>query len=125
MKTNSQQGIFWVIFTLAVAAFPQAVSMPPHLVPLIILPMAWRVVAELRGWKPPPTLIRVSATIMAFFALVVTYGGMMGRRSAVSLLTMMLSLKLLETFRIRDARVVASLSLFLCATQFLFSQGIT
>ncbi len=124
MKTNSQQGMFWVIFTLSVAIFPQTVSMPPHLVPLIVLPITWRLVAEFRGWKPAPMLIRVSATGISVFALVVTYGGLMGRRSAVSLLTLMLSLKLLETFRIRDARVVASLSLFLCATQFLFSQGI-
>ena len=43
---------------------------------------------------------------------------------AVSMLMMMLALKLLETFRVRDARVVASLSLFLCGTQFLFSQGV-
>ena len=56
-------------------------------------------------------------------ALVVTYGGLAGRRAAVSLLTLMLSLKLIETFKVRDARVVASLSLFLCVTQFLFHQG--
>ena len=48
----------------------------------------------------------------------------MGRRAAVSMLAIMLTLKLLETFKVRDARVVTSFSLFLCATQFLFLQTI-
>ena len=71
-----------------------------------------------------PMIVRILATAFAVAALVSTYGGLMGRRAAVSMLVLMLSLKLLETFRIRDARVVASLSLFLCSTQFLFSQGV-
>jgi transglutaminase-like putative cysteine protease len=124
MKTNSQLGMFWVIGTLAITVYPQAATMPPHLLPLIILPLLWRLFAELKGWKPIPTLFRVAATGMSVLALVFTYGGLLGRRAAVSLLTLMLALKLLETFRVRDARVVASLSLFLCATQFLWSQGI-
>ena len=71
-----------------------------------------------------PMVLRILATAVAVGALVTTYGGLMGRRAAVSMLVLMLSLKLLETFRVRDARVVASLSLFLCGTQFLFSQGV-
>lgn len=71
-----------------------------------------------------PLLLRVLATILTVTALILTYGGLMGRRAAVSMLVLMLALKLLETFRTRDARIVASLSLFLCGTQFLFSQGI-
>jgi transglutaminase-like putative cysteine protease len=69
-------------------------------------------------------LVRVMATVLAVGVLVVTYGGLVGRRAAVSMLVLMLALKLLETFRTRDARIVASLSLFLCGTQFLFSQAI-
>ncbi len=124
MKTTTQKGMLWVLATLAVAVTPQLMSMPLHLVPLAVLPIAWRTAAELRGWKPPAQFIRVGLTLFSVFLLVATYGGLLGRRVAVSLLTLMLALKLLETFRIRDARIVASLSLFLCATQFLFSQGI-
>jgi len=69
-------------------------------------------------------LVRILSTAIAVAVLLVTYGGLLGRRVAVSMLVLMLSLKLLETFRIRDARIVASLSLFMCGTQFLFSQGI-
>lgn len=123
-KTVSRLGTFWVIATLCVAMFPQLLSMPAHMIPITLLPIAWRLLAELRDWKPAPMLVRIVATTLAVLVLVLTYGGLLGRRAAVSMLVLMLSLKLLETFRTRDARVVVSLSLFLCATQFLFSQGI-
>ncbi|MGD9021295.1 MAG: DUF3488 and transglutaminase-like domain-containing protein [Lysobacterales bacterium] len=116
-------GMFWVIGTLCIAMLPQLLTMPAHLALITLLPVAWRLAAEVRGWKPMPMLLRVLATVLGTVVLVLTYGGLMGRRTAVSMLVLMLSLKLLETFRTRDARIVASLSLFLCGTQFLFSQG--
>lgn len=119
-----RRGILWVIAALCISMFPQLTSMPIHLVPITLLPIVWRLLAELRNWKPIPMVLRVLATAIAVAALVLTYGGLIGRRAAVSLLVLMLSLKLLETFRTRDARIVASLSLFLCGTQFLFSQGV-
>ncbi len=61
---------------------------------------------------------------MGLAALFFSYTNMSGRRAAVSLLAVMLSLKLIECYRIRDARLVVSFSLFLCVTQFLFAQGI-
>jgi len=116
--------VLWLITTLCIAIFPQLVSMPAHLVPVTLLPIVWRLLAEFRHWKPLPLLLRVTATAIAVTALILTFGGLMGRSVAVTLLVLMLSLKLFETFSIRDARIVTSLSLFLCATQFLFSQGI-
>jgi transglutaminase-like putative cysteine protease len=116
--------MLWVIGALVIAMFPQLASMPIHLVAITLLPICWRLLAEVRRWKPMPMALRVLATAAAVAVLVLTYGGLLGRRAAVSLLVLMLSLKLLETFKIRDARIVASLSLFLCGTQFLFSQGV-
>jgi transglutaminase-like putative cysteine protease len=123
-NTLNRQGILWVIAALFISMVPQLISMPVHLVPITLLPIVWRLLAAFRNWKPLPMYLRVLATGFAIAALVSTYGGLMGRRAAVSMLVLMLSLKLLETFRTRDARIVASLSLFLCGTQFLFSQGI-
>lgn len=117
-------GILWVVAALFISMFPQLMSMPLHLIPITLLPIIWRLLAEFRQWKPVPLLLRIIATAFAVGVLVLTYGGLMGRRAAVSMLVLMLALKLLETFRTRDARVVASLSLFLCGTQFLFSQGV-
>ncbi len=123
MRQGLHNPLYWVVGTLAVALLPQLPSMAPHLVAITLLPIAWRTLAELRGWKPLPTLLRLGITLATLVVLVGTYGNLLGRRAAVGLLSLMLALKLLETYRARDARVVASLSLFLCATQFLFSQG--
>jgi transglutaminase-like putative cysteine protease len=119
----SHNPIYWVIVTLVIALLPQLSTMAPHLIPITLFPVAWRLMAEVRGWKPLNIVLRIGITAVTSWALVMTYGSLIGRRAAVSLLSLMLALKLLETFKVRDARIVASLSLFLCATQFLFSQG--
>ncbi|NIM71178.1 MAG: DUF3488 domain-containing protein [Xanthomonadales bacterium] len=124
MKTARPRDMYWVILTFCVAMLPQLLSMPAQLMPIIVLPIAWRLAAERWAWRPIPMPLRVLITIITVLALVATHGGLMGRRAAIGLLTLMLSLKLLETFKVRDARIVASLSLFLGATQFLFTQGI-
>lgn len=124
MKRRSQIPIYWVMATLCIALIPQLATMPPQLILLSLLPVAWRLAAEIRGWKPTHMIIRVLATAITVFVLITAYGGLWGRRAAVSMLAIMLTLKLLETFKVRDARVVASFSLFLCAMQFLFLQTI-
>ena len=124
MRRLQTRTTLWVIGALAIAIFPQLLAMPAHLVPLTLLPLVWRLVGELRNWKPIPALARLAITLLTVTSLVVTYGGLMGRRAAVGLLTLMLALKLLETYKVRDARVVSCLALFLCTTQFLFNQGI-
>lgn len=125
IRLLDRQSSLWVIATLVFSMLPQWVSMPAHLMLITLLPVVWRLIAALRDWKPMPMLLRVLAAAAAVAALVLTYGGIMGRRAAVSLLVLMLAMKLLETFTIRDARVVVSLSLFVCATQFLFSQELS
>lgn len=124
MKNPGRKTTLWVVATLLLAMLPQAVSMPLPILASALLPLAWRVGSEFNGWKPLPAIVRHGATLMALAALFFSYGDLSGRRAAVSLLTVMLSLKLVECYRIRDARLVVCFSLFLCATQFLFSQKI-
>jgi transglutaminase-like putative cysteine protease len=115
---------FWVIATFSLAMLPQLLRMPLPVAAMTLAPLLWRISAELRGWQPLPALLRHAATGLALVVLFVSYGDLSGRRSAVSLLALMLALKLIEGYRIRDARLVVCFSLFLCATQFLFGQGI-
>jgi transglutaminase-like putative cysteine protease len=124
MKGPSHKTTFWVIASLSVAMIPQLLRMPLIVALLTLLPLTWRIGAELRGWKLLPALVRHGATAIALLTLYFSYGNIAGRRAAVSLLTVMLALKMIESYRIRDARLVVSFSLFLCATQFLFNQGI-
>lgn len=116
--------MLWVIATFSLAMLPQLLRMPLSVAAMTLAPLLWRIGAELRNWKPLPALLRHALTGLALVVLFVSYGDLSGRRSAVSLLTLMLALKLIEGYRIRDARLVVAFSLFLCATQFLFGQGI-
>ena len=124
MTGPSQKAALWVVASLSFAMAPQLVRMPIPVIIMTLLPVIWRIGAEIRGWKPLPALVRHGATALALLTLYFSHGNITGRRAAVSLLTVMLALKLIESYRIRDARLVASFSLFLCATQFMFQQGI-
>ena len=124
MNDPGRKTILWVIATFALAMFPQVVSMPVPVLLATLLPLAWRIGSEFNNWKPLPALLRHGATAIGLATLFMSYGDLSGRRAAVSLLTVMLALKMIECYRIRDARMVVSFSLFLCATQFLFAQGI-
>jgi hypothetical protein len=118
------RSIMWVMATLALALTIQLWRMPIWLLIVTLAPFGWRLWSEKKGLKPLPTVIRVVALGVALLMLVLSYGNVFGRTAAVSLLAVMLSLKLLETYYVRDARVVVSFSMFLCATQFLFAQGV-
>ena len=124
MIEPGRKTILWLIAMFSLAMFPQLLRMPLPVALMTLLPLGWRLGAELRGWKPLPAMLRHGMTALALVTLFAAYGNLAGRRSAVSLLTVMLALKLVECYRIRDARLVVCFSLFLCATQFLFSQGI-
>jgi transglutaminase-like putative cysteine protease len=124
MNGPNRTTTLWVIATFTLAMLPQLLRMPPAVAAMALFPLAWRVGSELRDWKPLPAVVRHTLTALALLALFFSYGDMSGRRAAVSLLAVMLSLKLIECYRIRDARLVVSFSLFLCATQFLFGQKI-
>lgn len=102
----------------------QLARMPPGVLLIALAPLTWRILGELKNWPALPPVGRFAALGVALLVLVMSYGNVFGRSAAVSLLTVMLSMKLLETYRLRDARVVVSFSLFLCATQFLFGQGV-
>jgi transglutaminase-like putative cysteine protease len=124
MTNPGRFNTFWVMATFTVAMLPQFMRMPLPVAVMTLLPLLWRFGAEVRGWRPLPPLLRHALTVLALAILFVSYGTMSGRRAAVSLLTLMLAFKLIEGFRIRDSRLVVSISLFLCATQFLFSQDL-
>jgi transglutaminase-like putative cysteine protease len=124
MIARKSSGILWVIATLFIAMLPQVSRMP---IPIIILALGtifWRISAELNNWNPPPKLARYIVTGLTLTTIVLSHNGMFGRRASVNLLASMLALKLLECDTIRDARLTLSFSFFLCATQFLFMQGI-
>ena len=93
--SGQNRSMYWVIATLAVAALPQLALMPFHLAIACVLPMVWRILAQVNRWQPLPAWARFTAVGLGLASLAVSYGGLFGRRASVSLLTVMLALKLL------------------------------
>ncbi len=112
---------------LTIAAFllaltPHLGNMPRGLIALVLAAAAWRAAAAVYAWQPPGLLLRGLLTFGGLGLVILEFGTFWGRRAATVLLCVMLAAKLTEMFRLRDARVVASLCFFLIATRFLFSQ---
>ncbi|RFF26353.1 MULTISPECIES: DUF3488 and transglutaminase-like domain-containing protein [unclassified Wenzhouxiangella] len=114
--------VAWTITAFVVAALPHLLAMPPLLGAVVVLLCGWRLLAAGKGWRPPPGWLRLLLTVGAIALLAVGFGGLWGRRAATGLLCLMLAAKMLELYRLRDLRMVASVSLFLIATQFLFDE---
>ncbi len=114
--------VAWTIAAFLAAALPHLMAMPPLLGAVVVLLCGWRLLAAGKGWRPPPGWLRLLLTVGAIALLAVGFGGLWGRRAATGLLCLMLAAKMLELYRLRDLRMVASVSLFLIATQFLFDE---
>ena len=112
----------WTVAAFLIAALPHLAAMPAWLAAGIIAACAWRVGAAWRQWSAPPPLLRFALTGIAIALVVLAFGGLWGRRTATALLCVMLAAKMMEMFTVRDLRLVASVSFFLIAAQFLFSE---
>jgi len=123
MKTLlSRATVVLVVTAFVVATLPHMGNMPPWLSLLVVLAAGWRLLAAWKHFGPPHWLVRAALTFGGLSLVVMHYGTFWGRRAATVLLCTMIAAKLTEMFRLRDARMVASLCFFLIATQFLFSQ---
>ncbi len=126
MKTPEQtiplHTVGWTVAAMLVAALPHLAAMPIGLAALVVAAAAWRLAAAQFGWQAPPRWLRIILTLGAVALVVFALGALWGRRTAATLLCVMLAAKMFELFRIRDLRMVASVCFFLIATQFLFNE---
>ncbi len=120
----SQKNVLASIGVLLMASMPQWTLMPAWLTAVSLAIIGWRVAALRYGWRPVPLWLRVILAFLMLALVVYSYGLFWGRRAGAAMLTMMLSAKLMETYRIRDARLLVSMCLFLAAAQFFFFREI-
>ena len=114
--------VMWTIAAFALAVLPHLAAMPMPLATMIVLILLWRTAAAWWRWPPVPGWLRVIITLILLAMVVMLHGALWGRRLATALLCVMLAAKMMEMYRVRDLRLVASVCFFLIATQFLFNE---
>lgn len=113
-----------LLLSLALAVAPHLWHLDPWITGFFYA-MAGLYALALRQPKALPGRFLLFLLMLAGLVDVVMHGGGLdGRASGTSLLTVMLGLKLLETRTRRDVYVTLFLGYFMVATQFLFAQGL-
>ena len=86
--------------------------------------LSWRTVLLIRGASLPARWLLVPLTFAGVIGVFLSYRTIVGRDPGVTLLTLLLFLKLLETRAARDVFVVAFLVYFVALANFFYSQSI-
>lgn len=117
------QAFGWLIAGTLLASLPHLWSGPVWLQLSLPLLLGWRVLAHQGRLSLPGRNFRVLLLLGAVIGTFYTHGTILGPEAGTCLLVAAFGLKMLETFRFRDARVVVVLGYFVLATAFLFGQG--
>ncbi|WP_332674540.1 transglutaminase TgpA family protein [Aromatoleum sp.] len=116
------QSARWLLATAAATLAPHAIHLPPWLLAICALLLAWR--SQL-PWQKGAAGHRVAILFLALGTAVgvrLHFGHFFGRDSGVALLAALLCLKVLESSSARDVRACVLLSFFLQLGLFFYDQ---
>lgn len=116
--------LFRLLACLAVVVVPHFQRLPVWASVLVTLVLIWRGLAALRHWPLPRAGVRAVLAFGAFIGLFLSYGKINSSEAGAGLLVVMVSLKLTETYKLRDCSTVLMLCYFILITHFLASQEI-
>jgi transglutaminase-like putative cysteine protease len=114
----------WTTAGLAAALGPHLLRLTPWVTAFVLGVVAWRLVAELRGWRLPPTWARGLVALAVTVGVFASYATITGLDGGTALLALMSALKLLETRNARDQTVLIFIGWFLCLAAFLYAQDV-
>lgn len=109
---------------MVVAVIPQLYRLPLWFAPMMVAVVAYRFYVQLRHIKKAYNVILMMVAIAALLLIVYSQGFGLSREISVTILITMTVLKLLETYRQRDALLVVMLCYFVAMTRFLYSQDL-
>jgi len=89
------------------------------------LVFAFKCIIIWRNGKPPSQWLVMLLTLTSVGLIVVSYGGWNGQTAGISFLTLLVSLKFLESQTVRDYFIVCLILYFLTASSFLFNSSLT
>ncbi len=123
MNRLAASSIHLSLATLAIASIPGWILFPVPIMLFSTMILVWRLLALRYQWRALPVWFKAAMVLAAMMLVYTSYGHIFGRQAATAVLLLMMSLKCLELFSRRDARVLLSLTVFLVATFFLFRQN--
>jgi protein-glutamine gamma-glutamyltransferase len=113
-------GFLSMMVAAAIATHVQHLPMWLVVPLLVLLPLRWWL--RLRNAAPVSAWIRLPATALLVALVIAQYGNLFGREPGSVLACGLLGLKLLETERVRDARVALAFAAFVLMSALLFTQ---
>ena len=116
--------LFWVVLSVSIAVLPHIARMPVWFVPMTLAVIAYRFYSQMHNIGRTVNALIMLITILTLMLLVYTQGLGLSREISVSVLISMTVLKLLETYRFRDAYLTVILCYFVVMTRFLYTQDI-
>ncbi|MDP9199452.1 MAG: DUF3488 and transglutaminase-like domain-containing protein [Pseudomonadota bacterium] len=114
----------WTMGGLLAALAPHLLHLQYWVTAFVLAIAAWRLVAELRGWRLPGAFLRGVVAIGVTAGVFFSYATITGLDGGTALLALMSALKLLETRAPRDHVVLIFIGWFLCLASFLYAQDI-
>lgn len=120
----SLSALKWLLVSLILVILPHIGHLAWWILPAFLALLTWRYyLTQNKKPLPSPTL-RFFIAIIAVAGVYLSYQTIFGRDAGVSLLIILIGLKLLEMYNLRDALLICFLSYFLIITNFLYSQSI-
>lgn len=114
----------WLLSGLILAISPHLTHLPATLILFSATLFCWRLGVELKFFRLPGRLVRMSLTLIALLITFEAFHTLFGRQAGIGLLVVMLCLKLMEMKQERDVVVAIALGYFVVVTVFLFNQSI-
>ena len=123
-KQERLRRLGWTMAGLVAALTPHLLHLQAWVTGFVLAICAWRMLAELRDWRLPGTLLRAVIAVGVTAGVVLGYATITGLDGGTALLALMSALKLLETRAPRDHTVLIFIGWFLCLAAFLYAQDI-
>ena len=114
----------WLIALLALNSALLLELLPGWLIVVTMSAYGWKLGQIYLGWRLPPKFALWAVGLMSGILVFRDFGTILGHESAARLIVVLMSLKLLETTRERDAMFAVIANFFLLMTHLLNSQSL-
>ena len=120
----SSKQIFWILLSVVISTLPHIPRLPIWFPILLLMAVTIRWLTVRRRVRPLPGFVVAFMTVFLTLVIVYVHGIGLNRELSVTILAVMTVLKVLETWRKRDAWMVVTLCYFVILTRFFYSQDI-